>query len=512
MKRFLLITALASAACSSPEVSPTSEAPKARALPNIVFILADDMGYGDVGVYNRESRIPTPNMDALAQEGIRFTDAHSPSAVCSPTRYGILTGRYAWRTWLNRGVVGGYTPPLIEPERPTVASFLKSHGYTTAMIGKWHLGLGWERVNGFVGTPDNAAENWRGSWQDGDPEEGMNVDFTKPARGGPTELGFDYAYFTSACSTIDGPFCYIENDRPTELPNRMVFVDPEKDDDHRPRAGWISPGYALETVDPEFSARAIDFMTQAAAEDPDRPFFVYLPLSAPHAPWLPPTFVQGASEDGTRGDLVALFDWAVGEIVATLDELGVADDTLLIVTSDNGPRIGTNGHASAGQLRGYKSHAWEGGHRIPFIARWPGRIEPGVTSDEPIVLTDLFATAASIIGADVPDGAAPDSYDVSTALFGETGTEPIREAVVSHSENGSYAIRRGPWKAIFDTDGSGGWVTPADKPPSPLRGGQLYHLGDDPGEQNNLFREEPERMAELRALLEKYRNDGRSAP
>ena len=448
-------------------VSETPQETKDR--PNIVFILADDMGYGDVGAYNPKSKIPTPNINDLAQQGMRFTDAHSPSAVCSPTRYAVLTGRYAWRTWLSRGVVGGYTPPLIEPARPTVASFLKDNGYTTAMIGKWHLGLGWVQKNGFVGTADNASDHWRGSWQDGDAENGMNVDFAQPSQGGPTALGFDYAYFTSACSTIDGPFCYIERDRPTETPDRPIFVDPDKGPDHRPRPGWIAPGFVLETVDPEFTASAIDFMKSAVAEDAERPFFVYLALSSPHAPWLPPTFVQGASEDGARGDLVVLFDWAVGEIVAALEDMGLADDTLVIVTSDNGPRIGTNGHASSGELRGCKSHAWEGGHRVPFMARWPGRIEAGTVSEEPIELTDLFATVASLIEQEVPKGAAPDSYDVSAALLGRPRDAPIREAIVSHSENGTFAIRQGPWKAIYGTDGSGGWVTPADEAPSSER-------------------------------------------
>jgi len=513
MNERLWLTGILAASCACTE-APTSEetALPTKNRPNIVFILADDMGYGDVGAYNPDSKISTPNIDALARQGVRFTDAHSPSAVCSPTRYGILTGRYAWRTWLSRGVVGGYTPPLIEPDRPTVASFLQQSGYTTAMVGKWHLGLGWVRKNGFVGTADNASEHWRGSWQDGDAEDGMDVDFTKPSQGGPTALGFDYAYFTAACSTIDGPFCYIENDRPTETPDRPVWVDPDRDDDHRPRPGWIAPGFVLETVDPEFTARAIDFMEGATTTESERPFFVYLALSSPHAPWLPPSFVQGTTGDGARGDLVAVVDWAVGEVVAALEDMGVADDTLVIVTSDNGPRIGTNGHDSSGELRGYKSHAWEGGHRVPFVARWPERIEPDTVNAEPIELTDLFATIAALVEEELPPDAAPDSYDISPALLGQSSGTPIREAIVSHSENGSFAIRRGPWKLIEGTDGSGGWVAPADEPPSEERGGQLYHLVDDPREQNDLFGTQAEIEEELRTLLQSYRDRGRSAP
>ena len=338
----------------------------------------------------------------------------------------------------------------------------------------------------------------------------MNVDFTQPIQGGPTELGFDYAYFTAACSTIDGPFCYIENDRPTEIPSGEVFVDPDVDADRRPRRGWIAPGFSLETVDLDFTERAVEFMRDSLTDHPERPFFVYLALSAPHTPWLPPTFAQGVSGDGDRGDMVVVADWAVGQIVEALDGMGVANDTLLRVASDNGPRIGTNGHESAGDLRGYKSHIWEGGHRIPFIARWPGRIEAGAMSDEPVELTDLMSTVAGVLGADLPEGAGPDSYDISAALFGQPLEGPIREAIVSLSENGSYAIRQGPWKLILGTDGSGGWVEPSDEPYDPARTGQLYNLEQDPGEQTNLYDAEPAIVERLGALLQSYRDAGRS--
>jgi arylsulfatase A-like enzyme len=338
----------------------------------------------------------------------------------------------------------------------------------------------------------------------------MDVDFTQPIRGGPTDLGFDYAYFTAACSTIDGPFCYIENDRPTELPDREVFVDPDVDADRRPRPGWIAPGFSLETVDLDFTEKTIEFMEESLTEAPDRPFFVYLALSSPHTPWLPPTFAQGVSGDGDRGDMVVVADWAVGQVVDALDRMGLAQDTLLIVASDNGPRIGTNGHRSAGDLRGYKSHIWEGGHRVPFIARWPRRIEAGAVSDEPVQLNDLMGTVAGIIGVDLPDGAGPDSYDISAAMFGEDHDGPLREAIVSSSENGSYAIRQGPWKLIIGTDGSGGWVEPSDDPYDPERPGQLYNLREDPGEQVNHYAEQPEIVERLSALLRSYEEAGRS--
>jgi arylsulfatase A-like enzyme len=485
---------------------------KKRKKPNIVFIMADDMGYGDVGCYNPESKIPTPHMDGMAKQGVRFTDAHSPSAVCSPTRYGVLTGRYCWRTWLKRGVMGGYTPPLIEPDRVTLASFLKQQGYRTGCFGKWHLGLGWTRQNGFTPTWEDAEKMWRGSWQDGDPEKGMNVDFNKPIQGGPVELGFDAAYFTAACSTIDGPFAYIQNRYTVGIPDEPIFVDKDKHPDFRPRRGWMAPGFVLEDVDPIFTQKAIDFMERSKRQNPDQPFFVYLPLSSPHAPWLPPDFVKGKSQEGPRGDLVYLVDWCLGEVLDALDRLELSDDTLVIMTSDNGPRHGTEGHLSSCSLRGYKSHIWEGGHRIPFIARWPGHIHPDSTSDEVVCLTDLMATCAAILDAKLPAEAGPDSYSILPALLGKKGDMPIREAIVSHSENGTFAIRQGNWKLVLDNKTSGGWVEPAGEPPVPNTPGQLYDLVSDPQEKNDLWEKHPDIVDRLSRLLERYKSQGRSAP
>jgi arylsulfatase A len=488
--------------------------------PNIVLILTDDLGYGDAGCYNPASRIPTPSIDRLAAQGARFTDAHSPAAVCTPTRYGLLTGRYAWRTWLQRGVIGGYTPPLIEPTRPTLASVLGSQGYRTGFFGKWHLGLGWTRANGFVPTFEDAKRLFPGSWQDADPSTGLNVDFTKPIHGGPTALGFDEAFFTAACSTIDGPFTFIANDRVTAVPDRQVseFYDLSKGEEGSPRRGWMAPGFKLEEVDLRFTERAIRFLERSHAVTPRRPVFVELALSSPHTPWLVPDLVRGRSGDGPRGDLVALADLCVGRVMEALERLGAAGRTLLIFASDNGPHPGTNGHASAGALRGLKSHIWEGGHRVPFIARWLGRIEPGAVVGEPICLTDLMATFASIAGADLPAEAGPDSVDISQALFSRGGVDartsrpPLREAIVSHSEDGTFAIRRGRWKLILDNRTSGGWMVPEGRPPVPGTPGQLYDLAEDPGETRDLWAARPGIVADLTALLEMYKRDGRSVP
>jgi arylsulfatase A-like enzyme len=482
--------------------------------PNIVLILADDLGYGDPGCNNPKSKVPMPNVNAVAATGVRFTDAHSPSAVCTPTRYGILTGRYAWRTWLKRGVVGGYTPPLLEPGRVTVASLLRSRGYATGLFGKWHLGLGWTRMNGFTPTWQDAEKHLRGSWQDADPKTGLHADFTKPVHGGPLDHGFDDAFFTAACSTIDGPFVFIDKNLTSAVPNRQVseFYDMTKGEEGSPRQGWIAPGFKLEDVDFHFTKKAIAFMERSRADTPGKPFFVSLCLSAPHTPWLPPDLVKGKSLDGPRGDLIMLADWCVGQITGALDRLGVSENTLLVFTSDNGPHPGTNGHKSEGPLRGLKSQIWEGGHRVPFVARWPKRIKPGTVSGEPVCLTDLLATFARIAGASLPAEAGPDSYDIAPAMFGEKQPKPIREAIVSHSENGTFAVRQGGWKLVLDNKTSGGWMTPAGKPPVPGSPGQLYHLSEDPLEQNDLWEKHPEIVARLTALLDRYKREGRSVP
>ncbi|NTV82232.1 MAG: sulfatase-like hydrolase/transferase, partial [Candidatus Aminicenantes bacterium] len=315
----------------------------------------------------------------------------------------------------------------------------------------------------------------------------------------------------------------------TAVPDRQVseFYDLSKGEEGSPRRGWIAPGFKLEEVDLRFTERAIRFLERSRALTPRRPVFLELALSSPHTPWLVPDLVKDRSGDGPRGDLVALADLCVGRIMEALERLGAAERTLLIFTSDNGPHPGTNGHASAGALRGLKSHIWEGGHRVPFVARWPGTVEPGAVVDEPICLTDLMATFAAVSGADLPPDAGPDSVDISPALFrrGRTGSaegpagrrrsgsgRPLREAIVSHSEDGTFAIRRGAWKLVLDNRTSGGWMVPEGTPPVPGTPGQLYDLAEDPGETRDLWAARPDIVADLAALLATYKRDGRSVP
>jgi arylsulfatase A-like enzyme len=465
-----------------------------RNLANIVFIMADDMGYGDVSCYNPESKIRTPNMDSLARQGVRFTDAHSPSAVCTPTRYGVLTGRYCWRTRLKRGVLNGFSQPLISKEQMTVAELLKKHGYHTACIGKWHLGVGWQSKDGKAGSD---SKDW--------------VDFTRPITDGPNQHGFDYSFVTGASSTVTPPYVFIENGKCTAQPTaKMVRKDSVSQFGSRP--GPMVPGWRNEDVDPTYVEKTKEFLKRHKESNKDKPFFIYLALSAPHAPWLPPDFVKGRSKEGPRGDLVVLVDWCVGQVSEALDALKLRDNTLLIATSDNGPRIGKEGHKSSGPYRGYKSHVWEGGHRVPFIARWPGRIKPNTTCDELICLMDLLATCAAVVGTGLPDNAGQDSYNILPALLGEKLDRPIRKSIVHHSSKGVFAIRRGPWKLILETKGSGGWVDPRDGDPKAGSPGQLYNLANDPYEENDLWGKHPEIAQRLTELLEKVKREGYSRP
>ena len=383
-------------------------------LPNIVIILGDDVGQGDLSCYNKNSKIPTPRMDRVAAGGVKFTDAHSPSALCSPTRYGLLTGRYAWRTRLQKFVLLSYDPPLIEPTRMTVASLLKKSGYETAWIGKWHVGLEWATKDG------SPAENTidRNAPGTTDEKRQENIDFTKPIRGGPTSLGFDYFFGTSACCTSDPPYCFIENDRTVVVPKRMSR------EEWRGLPGFV-PGpmaddWSETDCDFTLTRKAIDFIDGHHAKNPKKPFFLVLSTSSPHNPFLVPEAMKGKSQAGPRGDLVTVVDWAVGQIDDHIAKRGLGDNTLLIVTSDNGAVRGENGHKSENDFRGYKASVYEGGTRIPFIARWPGTIRPKTTSSETISLIDLCATCAALTGTALPDDAAEDSRDILPAILGRS--------------------------------------------------------------------------------------------
>ena len=461
-------------------------AEKPRVL-NVVIILADDLGYGDPRCYNPASRIPTPNIDRLAVQGMRFTDAHTPSAVCTPTRYGVLTGRYCWRTSLKKGVLQGYSPLLIEPGRMTVASILKQHGYTTACIGKWHLGLGNDK----------------------------QTDYGKPLRPGPNAVGFDY-FFGIPASLDMPPYVFVENERVTAAPTATIEASEmrRKGGNGFWRAGAIAPGFKHVDVLPKLTEQAVGFLQK---QTQDKPFFLYLPLSAPHTPWMPTDEFRGKSGAGYYGDFVAQVDATLGRVMKALDDAGLADNTLLIFTSDNGAHwlpsdIEEWKHRANDGLRGQKADIWDGGHRVPFLARWPGKVPAGSTSKELICLTDFLATSAALVGANLPADAGEDSFDIMPVLLGKKLQQPLHEAVVHHSADGTFGMRQGPWKLAMAL-GSHGFSTPMNITPKPGEAqGQLYNLDDDPEEKNNLWLQKPEVVKRLAALLEKYKTEGRTRP
>ena len=453
--------------------------------PNIIFVLDDDLGWGDIDAYNKFSAIPTPNANQLAREGMRFLDMHASSAVCTPSRYSILTGRYPWRSKLKKGVLNGYSPDLIEPGRMTVASMLKADGYYTAGVGKWHLGLG------------NAPR----------------TDYSKPLNPGPIDHGFDY-YFGIPGSLNMKPFLYFENDHTVEQPTS--FNPGSKPFGSRWDAGPIAPHFVMNEVLPTLNEKAVKIIRERAAT-PHQPFFLYLAYPSPHNPWLPLPEYRGKSRAGKYGDYVFETDIMLGKVMRALKETGLADNTLFIYTSDNGadwkPQfISQFEHRANGDWRGEKADIWEAGHRIPFIARWPGHIPAGTVSDELGSLTDFMATVAAITGTRLPSNGAEDSFNLLPVLLGKKLKKPIRETIVDTAVDGMFTIREGDWK-LEEGLGSGGFSFPKRVEPAPGGPkGQLYNLARDPRELHNVYQEHPQLVEHLSKLLKKYQTQGYSRP
>lgn len=459
--------------------------------PNIVYVLADDMGYGDVSCFNPESKIRTPHLDRLAGEGMMFRDAHASSAVCTPSRYSILTGRYNWRSRLKKGVTLGYSPPLIEPGRMTVASLLRAQGYATACVGKWHLGWHWARSG---------------------PAE-TDVEYTRPITDGPTDCGFD-TFFGISASLDMPPYVYVEQDRPTAAPDR---VTPGERGKRYWREGPIAPDFRHEEVLPELTRRALAFIDrQARAETP---FFLYFALPAPHTPILPTAAFAGRSGTNAYGDFCLQIDDGVGQLVDALARHGLDDNTIFIFTTDNGcsptadfPELAACGHSPSYGFRGHKADIYEGGHRVPLLVRWPAGIAKGQVCDQTVCLVDLLATCADLLGVGLPDDAGEDSISHLPLWQGRPLDRSLREATVHHSFDGSFAIRRGHWKLEM-CPGSGGWSFPRPGPECDgLPPMQLYDLRADVGERRNVCATHPEIVDELRALLDTYVRNGRSTP
>jgi arylsulfatase A-like enzyme len=514
--------------------------------PNVLYILADDLGYGDVSCLNPNGKIPTPNIDRLAAGGRIFTDAHSTSAVCSPSRYGVLTGRYNWRSRLQRGIVQHYEDPLIAPDRLTVGKLFQQHGYRTGCIGKWHLGMGWDfdvcpevmpagdRFNrNAIPTNPPVTEETRALWRDL---------FSRPTTGGPTTRGFDWYFGVDVPNWP--PYSFIENDRLTDIPVEYL---PARLFNHNQSStpGPAARYWHFEQLLPTWAEKADAFLAGCAAER--KPFFLYFPLTSPHTPISPNAAWRGASGlDSPYADFVMETDATVGAVLDSLEEHGLAEDTLVIFTSDNGfaryvgaDNLEAQGHFPSGGYRGYKGDAWDGGHRIPFVARWPGVIEPRTTSNELMCLSDLMATCAEFLGAELPPDAGEDSVSLmphfraagtATGAAGDPGSyagphtklasgngEPSaagwREFVVHHSIHGKFAIRDARWKLVLCPGSGGLWsLKDEDAVGQGLPIVQLYDMANDPAETTNLHKEQPERVRSMVRALEGLVARGRTTP
>ncbi len=496
----LLITLLGTSllflsSCQSEKESKTT--------PNIIVILADDLGYGDLSCYNPEGKISTPDLDRIASEGISFRDAHTSSSVCTPTRYGLLTGRYNWRTRLKQGVLTGISPALIPDSRATIASVLKEEGYHTGFIGKWHLGWDWTLHN-----PDTLGEGWNAADMD-------NLDFTGPITHTPNDLGFDYAYGHSGSLDM-APYVYVQNGKVTALPD-TVTVSTSKYDWWR--EGPTSPDFKHSEVTPHFFKKAKEYILDQTQSE--KPFFLYLALPSPHTPILPTPEWQGKSGLNPYADFVMMLDDAVGSLDKLIDSLDLSENTILLFTSDNGcspeadlEELQAAGHYPSGPYRGHKADIYEGGHRVPFIVKWPGQITANSTSDRLVCTTDLLATFAAITGKNLKEDEGEDSYNFVDVLLPDKKSSLLREAIVNHSIDGEFAIRKGKWKLIF-CPGSGGWSYPTAQQAKELGNlpdHQLFDLSSDPSEQNNIIDAHPDVVEELTALMNKYIDEGRSTP
>ncbi|MDO7172363.1 sulfatase family protein [Mariniflexile sp. AS56] len=466
--------------------------------PNIVYILADDMGYGDVSALNPESGIQTPNMDKLIEEGMHFTDAHTNSSVCTPTRYGILTGAYAWRSRLKKGVLNGYDPSLIDENKLTVASYLKSNGYNTACIGKWHLGLGLQTKE------TGAAITMKKGFS--------NVDFNKKITG-PNNLGFDYSYIIPASLDMP-PYVYFEDGTAEELPTDYTDGKNQNKDGRGVfwRSGEKAPSFEFDHVLDHFTKKTVSYID--AQKDEATPFFIYFPLTAPHTPWLPTGDANGKTEAGRYGDFVTMVDDAVGAVVIALEKAGKLENTLIIVTSDNGSHWKPEdkqayAHRANYIFKGQKADIYEAGHRVPYIAKWSGVIPAGHQSNQTMCTTDLMGTIAGLLNKPTIENGAEDSYNLWPAYTSNV-EKPIRVATVHHAFDGMFSIRKGPWK-YTEHLGSGGFTQPKRmEPNNGEAAGTLYNLDTDIQEENNVYSEHPEVVKELSLLLEQYRNQGYS--
>jgi arylsulfatase A-like enzyme len=477
----------------------------AQEKPNIILLLTDDLGFGDPGCYGN-IKIKTPHFDAVAAQGIRLTDAHTPGGVCQPSRYGILTGRYYWRSKqamkaLDKRKLMGFFPAMIEKERTTLPELLKQAGYKTAMIGKWHLGLGWHTKT-----------------RDAIDTKGINIDYIRPFANGPVDHGFDYFYGIAGSAGMP-PYCYLENNKPVTIP---TLLRTKKEVPVMAEEGMTAADWRDDLIGTTITEKAVAYIKKQTNQ---QAFFLYIPISAPHTPHTPAPAFIGKSGIGLRADMMLEADWTVEQISKAIEEAALINNTIFIITSDNGAvtsgvpgwatdpakyAVEDDGTKPNGYLRGQKGDIWEGGHRVPFIARWPGVIEPNTVSEQLFCLSDLYASIAALLNIAIPKNNAEDSYNMLTLFTGEK-SETLRNSIIHHGyDKDMYSIRVDSFKLIAG-QGSGGFMGPYlpafDKTQPPM---QLYNIVLDPLEQTNLYYIYPEKVKQLKMELNRFRKQGYS--
>lgn len=482
--------------------------------PNILILYADDLGFGDLSIQNPKSKIPTPRLDRLASEGIRFTDAHSSSGICTPSRYALLTGRHHWRDF--HGIVNAFGDSPFQPERLTLPEMLKARGYDTAVIGKWHLGWNWDAIRKPGAQPDEVKQGKRTRTIWG-PED---FDWSLPIPNGPLDHGFDY-YFGDTVINFP-PYCWIENDRVTQVPDRLMdtgLFKKIKEGNWEFRPGPMVEGWDPYTNIPTTTQKGVEYIREQA--ESDSPFFLYFAFPSPHAPIIPNDEFDGKSQAGPYGDFVFETDHACGQLLDALEESGQAENTIVIFSADNGPekyayaRDENFGHWSAEPFRGLKRDIYEGGHHVPFLLRWPGIAEAGRVESALISQVDIMATLAEMVGFKLPDNAAEDSHNLLPLIRGNE--KKVRDSHIHNTRDNEYAIRVGEFILIDHKDGymSGrnqAWEARRDYPADDGGDVELYHFARDPGQRNNIAGNHPDKVKEMKTLLEKIRAQGYSAP
>jgi arylsulfatase A-like enzyme len=479
--------------------------------PNVVIILADDMGYGDVAILNRHSRIPTLNLDRLAKEGLIFTDAHAAGSYCVPSRYGLLTGRYMWRTRLGSGGnLANFAGTLIEPDRKTIANLLQEAGYFTGLVGKWHQGIDWKLRDESARETIRVHPNY---------QDFQNIDFASPALRGPKDYGFDYSFGTAGSAEMN-PSTFIENNRATIIPTLSSQEAKDKYGEWFGRDdNIIAEGYTMDGLVPTLSKKACDFVEMATRTRPDQPFFLYYAMTTPHNPIVPSPEFVGTSRAGTYGDFVVELDHHVGRLLRKIAELGIEENTIVIFTSDNGPVDRTRGyrarwvrgdtaiygHDSTGPFRGWKAGLREGGHRVPFFVHWPENIKPGESCSTTILFNDVLPTLAEMLNIKLDQDTAEDGQSFYRALTGAARPDSFHEAIVHNQSNGTFAIRQGTFKLTIHGPKTIEQIV-KDVPESFV----LHDLGKDIEETTDVSGEYPETVKEMHALLRKYVREGRS--